>query len=99
MCVKVLTDCIIPTYPPLSSRLQFDPKQRGIRVSLPCISSKVSIPEESQELWQPSGGGRTERQVLLGWGLEGNPHAAAKSYRISLMQAAKERFSFQGQRI
>lgn len=69
VCVKLLTDCITSTYPPLSSRLQFDPKQQGIRVTLPCVSRKVSISEESKVLQQPSGECRTDIQTLLGWRL------------------------------
>lgn len=69
VCAKLLTDCITSTYPPLSSRLQFDPKQQGIRVTLPCVSRKVSISEESKVLQQPSGECRTDIQTLLGWRL------------------------------
>jgi len=60
VCVRLLTDCITSTYPPLSSRLQFDPKQQGIMVTLPYVSRKVSISKESKVLQQRSRECRTD---------------------------------------
>lgn len=69
VCIKLLTDCITSTYPPLSSRLQLDPQQQGIRVTLPCVFRRVSISQESKVLQQPSRECRTDIQILLGWRL------------------------------
>lgn len=71
VCIALLTDGMTSTYPPLSSRLQLDPKQQGISVTLPCVARKVSISEESQVLQQPSGECGTDIQARLG-GLGGD---------------------------